>query len=582
MSGSGLDRPRAVFALTGTTHRDLALVEAVCAGWFVHGGQRHEFGLEPDWGGHEDTAANWQRALATFAWGLDLAHAYRETAEPRFLAAWERLVLSWIKTGEPERDAPAVIARRLESWAYAWDAFAAAPAFEGLSPGLGHRIVTSVRAQVRHLRALLQRETHPHPDQVYALLIAALAFPGIDVSGTLLTFAAGALSDHLRDTQRADGVLGTRGVAAQRESLRPLLGLRENARRVGFGLPADFDRQLEQACDVLLHIQPRGDAAGTPEDLLLLCAAELLQRGDLLWAASRGQRGVPPVRRNVSFPDAGYHVQRSAWGTAFETGERFGLFDTSAGGDPLRLQLTTGGHTVAAEVRAAAAEVRFVARRSAPGLDILHGRAVVSGRNAGHDRQVVFVADEYWLVHDRMHDANADRHEVRLQLDPAAHGHTTVDVRDGNAVIAAPGVTLVVAPGATPIDVGLLTGPTVRQHPGPLFSLTADGVAEASITTLVLPLRAEQPVPTLEVYDGSGATAVEVHGVGADGQAIDFVAWADRPTVLVLGEFRIRATAAWVRQSHDGKVLAFGATAPETPVDEVASVVPVLYASVLH
>src|SRR5207237_529210 len=88
-----------------------------------------------------------------FYYGLDLAHAFSETAEPRFLAAWERLVRSWIRTVPVGSDPSHVAGRRIQNWIYAWNMFAAAPGFPGLSPGTAPCIAGSLAAQVRDLRA---------------------------------------------------------------------------------------------------------------------------------------------------------------------------------------------------------------------------------------------------------------------------------------------------------------------------------------------------------------------------------------------------------------------------------------------
>jgi len=577
MTDVSIERPRAVFTLRGGAGSDRALAEALCAGSFVHAGERRDFDLDPGWETGPG-ADDWQRVLAAFEWGHDLAHAYRETAESRFLATWQRLVLSWIARGRVEHDPAALVARRIESWIGAWDGFASAPAFAGLPAGVPRRIVTSLRTQIRHLHRQVAAEPRAFPAEAHAILVAVLAFPHLDTSGALLTFAAGALREHLLHVVLADGVCSAGRLARQVEMLVPLIGLGENARRFGLELAPEYEVRLERACDVLLHCRSSASAASSPVSELLARAGTLFQRGDYLWGASQGGRGVAPGRRNLGFADGGYQVQRSPWGTSPLHGERFCLFDVGPASEPantLQVQLTACGHVIVARpggnVPSTYPTVRLVGRRTAPGLDIIHGHAFDAERDAWHDRQVVFVADEYWIIRDRVRDPDTSRHELCLQLEPTAGGHTTVDARDGNAVITAPGLSVVIAPGHTPLDIGLVTGGAAGEPPAQLFSVVAEGVADTEVNTLVVPHAPGQAAPTITVHDGPHATVVEVRGVGSEGDAVDWVGWAPRPALLALGEFRVHAAAAWMRQSSDGRVLAFGAS--NAGADETATAI---------
>ena len=141
-------QPRPVFCIVADQHRDRGVAEAACAGRFTHNGVTLELGLEPDWlsaGLAEDR--EWAIEWSKFYYGLDLAHAFSETAEPRFLAAWERLVRSWIRTVPVGSDPSHVAGRRIQNWIYAWNMFAAAPGFPGLSPGTAPCIAGSLVAQ---------------------------------------------------------------------------------------------------------------------------------------------------------------------------------------------------------------------------------------------------------------------------------------------------------------------------------------------------------------------------------------------------------------------------------------------------
>ena len=239
-----------------------------------------------------------------FAYGNDLAHAYEQTGEPRYLAAWERLVGSWIRQVPPDHDAAEVTARRILNWIYAWQAFAAAGA--ELRPGSTPRCCAASRSQVRHVRENLAPERNHRTLELYALLIAALALPELDPGGALLGEAVRELDRNLEhglprrrrphrglDALPPDRPALVRRRARERPPLRrqPARGLRRPARtRVRLRAPLPPARR------------PDPGALGR-------------RPGRLLRAARAGRRLSMPRRgaRSADFPDGGYFVQRSGW-----------------------------------------------------------------------------------------------------------------------------------------------------------------------------------------------------------------------------------------------------------------------------
>ena len=78
------------------------------------------------------------------------------------------------------------------------------------------------------------------------------------------------------------------------------MGVRENARRYGIELPPGFDERLERGAARSPRTARRPD--GT------IPALSDADTGDYRRLLGDAQR-----ERNVSFPDGGYHVQRSGW-----------------------------------------------------------------------------------------------------------------------------------------------------------------------------------------------------------------------------------------------------------------------------
>jgi Heparinase II/III-like protein/Heparinase II/III N-terminus len=610
--------PRPVYCVIDHERRNRDIAEAVCAGRFEHFGLVLELGQEPDWTGAAlPQDEEWRIAWSKFYEGLDLAHAFGQTGDPRFLLAWEGLVASWIRQVPVGWDATDVAARRVQNWIYAWRRFAAAPAFRGLSAGLEEKLVRSIAAQADYVRAELTPVRNHRTLELYTLFLVPLAFPDVDPGGHLLRLAMDGLHENLLAEVLPDGVHCERSTHYHLLVLRSFLGARENARRFGLRFPDGFDEHLERACEFALHChRPDGSIpalsdsdTGSYRELLEL-AASLLGRPDFLYAASGGIRGTPPRRRNVSFPDGGYFFQRSGWGTGSTpfSSERFLVFDCGPLGegghghyDLLSFEAAAGGHPFVVDPgrytyaetgltrnwrhwfkgtaahntvcvdgldqtpyrrrrpKGPVAEGRLLERLTVPGLDVLRGEARSPCYDAAHTRRIVFVADEYWLVEDRLHGDRSHRFDLRFHLAPEAWGSTEAIVDGDRAIVRAPGLALVFAGKREPVlEEGWYAPEYGVKLRAPVVSVV-DRARSVTFTTLVAPLAADEPVPGLAVHSAEGVVVVEVTRPGCR----DLVAWADSVQRLDLGPHSVRARTAWLRLADDGDPLAFRACGEE-------------------
>jgi hypothetical protein len=581
-------RPRPVFCVVADAYRDRAVAEAVCSGRFTHAGVTLELGTEPDWlTSAFPTDAEWRIEWSKFYYGLDLAHAYRETGDARYARAWERLVRSWMRQVPIGFDTSDVSARRVQNWIYAWDSFANESRFEGFAEGFEEQLLASIEGQVRHLREHLTAERNHRTLELYALFVAALALPRLDESGSLLDFAVAELQRNLLTDIRPDGVHREHSTHYHMLVLRSFLGARENARRFGVAFGAEFDAHLQRACDFALHSRrPDGSTpalsdsdTGDYSDLLAL-AARLFERPDYLYAATGGARGVAPASRNVGFPDGGYFVQRSGWGTDASSfrDARHLIFDAGALGDGghghydlLHVEIFAHGRALVVDPgrytysehcenwrrwfkstaahntvcvdgfdqtpyrrgkpKGPTARGRLVERMAAPSLDVLCGEALSPAYEARHVRRVFFVANEYWLVVDELRGERAHRYDLRFHLSREAWRRTRVESNGENDVVRAPGLALVFnAPHAPRLEDGWVSHVYGVKHPAPVVSVVAEGAKETRFFTLVFPLDENAHAPTLFVNEGKGSRpyGVRVVGVGVGGASTDVLTWDAR------------------------------------------------------
>jgi hypothetical protein len=598
-------RPRPLFCVIEHAYRDRKIAEDVCAGKFTENGVTLELGLDPNWllaGLPEDE--EWQIAWIKFYFGLDLAAAYVETGESRFQHAWESLVASWIRKVPVEFGPTDAIARRIQNWIYAWNIFADAPHFGGLSEGLDEKIIASLAQQASYLRNHLTAERNHRTLEIYALLIVALALPEAALDADLLDFAMEAFYQNLLTDVRPDGVHREHSTHYHMMVLRSYLGARENVRRFGLSFPRAYDERLERACEFAMHChRPDGGIptlsdsdAGNYADLLQL-ASSLLSRPDFLYAATAGAQSVPPGKRYVSFPDAGYHIQRSGWGagqTSFEQ-ESFLIFDCGPLGDGghghydmLNVEIAARGKSLIIDpgrytysehppnlrhwFKGTAAHntvcidgldqvgyrrgkpkkllphARLLERWSGPGFDLVCGTAQSPCYEVVHTRRIFYIADEYWIICDSLAGNQPHRFDLRFHLAP--EGWESVRIV-GNTVCA-PDLALIFSRGSSlQIEPGWFAPLYGVKQNAPVVSAAIEGTNSAEFVTLVMPSGSAHEAPELKIFANSAsALAIEIRGTGPDRSFTDYVAWSASLADHDIAPFQCRANAVWSRSSR--------------------------------
>lgn len=497
-------RPRPVTCMTEHEHRSRAVADGVLAGRFTVAGETRVLGPDPDWlGAPLPEDEEWRIEWVKFGWGLDLAHAAAETGDDRYAGAWERLTASWIRQVPPDHDAAEVTARRVLNWIYAW---------QRLTPGAEHatRLLESLAAQVDHVRANLAPARNHRTLELYALLIAALALPELDRDG-LLELALTELDANLASDFHPDGVHREASTHYHLIALRSFVGARDNARRHGIELPAGYDEKLARACRFAVHCtRPDGSIPALSD----------ADTGD--YRPLLRQAGVPaPAERSPSFPDGGYHVQRSGW----DARARFLIFDCGPLGDgghghydllsfeahgdgaPLVLDPGRGSYSEAppnlrrwfrgtaahntvtvdgidqtpytrGRPRGAVAQGRLLGRRREPGLDVLAGEALSPAYEAVHERRIAFVRDRFWVIEDRLRGDRPHRYVLRFHLAP---GPAHIEGRS----VRARGLALVVLGGAPALERGWIAPRYGELLDAPVFRATAHGRDARFVSVLV-------------------------------------------------------------------------------------------------
>jgi hypothetical protein len=486
------------------------------------------------------------------------------------LATWEDMVESFCDQVPVGYDTSDVSARRLQNWLYAWQAFATAPHFPGLRDAMEEWLPARIRADAAHLTAHLTAERNHRTLELYTLLLVGIALDDRAAAADAINLlAANAASDIW-----SDGVHRECSTDYHMIVLRSLVGAVANAEIAGLPVPTELVERAKRACDVAMHLtRPDGITPAISDgdegdwtDLLLL-AARVLDRSDLLWVATRGERGAPPSERLASFPVGGYFAQRSGWGDRSRSyaDERWAVFDCGPVGDgghghydqlslvayadgrplvvdpgrytyqsesPWRqwFKGTAAHNTVCVDgldqtpfrpgkPRARSSAV-LLGRTSAPGLDVLRGEIRSPAYDAVHVRTVAFVDEDYWIVHDRLRAPTSHQYEARWHLAPqVADVVVETGPHEQQSVRFLGGQLIVPAGPQVLVEKGWVSPTYGSRQPAPVVVLRVEARGP-DLLTVMLPGDGEATVTWMHAGDQVVVT------ITRPDRPVDVVSWA--------------------------------------------------------
>ena len=296
-------------------------IDAIVAGRFEFNGESHQLGARPDWLANPSGDVEWHILLHKFYYATGLGMAWADTGDARYAARWVELTSSWIDAVPPGFIAADVTGRRVQNWIYAYLFFVLRDRAAPVSPAFHERLLASLDEQVEYLCANLTPKRNHRTLELYAIFLAAVAFPEFARAAAWREFALDALVENAAADLLPDGVHCELSTDYHHLVVKNYLCVRRLAALNGIAVPPSFDRRLAAALDFSMHVHKPdgivpslsdGDARGYLD--LLRQGHELFAREDWLYVATRGRRGAMPAAAGALFPAAGYAVLRSGWG----------------------------------------------------------------------------------------------------------------------------------------------------------------------------------------------------------------------------------------------------------------------------
>ena len=566
----------------------------------------------------------WTYGLNRFRHWRDLGAAYWATGDERFAAEWAAQVRDWVEdhplplygTGNDTliwRTIEAGI-RASTTWPDSLQYFLGSPS---VTPD---DLVTFMKSWIEHARHLM-RITVEHPEhggnwvtmECNGLGHLGVLLPECREASTWLKTAVDRLTRELGRQVYPDGAQKELTTGYHQVARRNFVDLYKIAHHNGIELPAEYLDRLERMYDYNLkcmtpegRLPPLNDAGYTGILDSMEEGAELFARQDFLWAATRGFEGQAPDYTSVAFPYAGQYVMRSGWGAD----DRYLLFESGPFGighqheDKLTMFVYAFGRVLLTEAGTYSYDASKY-RRYVLGT-WAHNTVLVDGQQqhrsglrstyttdeplnclwlhndvfdaadgvyadgygpkrsvkVAHERTVVFVRPDYWVVVDRLLGEGRHAYDVLWHLNNDA---AEVDRETLAAWGADDGVpSLLVTPAETRgLDLEVVTGrhdpvlgfaPARRKKPIPVLDYRREADGPLTLAWVLTPFRTGPPqVSAALMQSEHGETVTVRHPRGADSV---FVAKRGESGELAVGETRMRGRIAVVRTDTDGKAIA--------------------------
>jgi hypothetical protein len=549
------------FAVPDVVETARPKIDNILDNQFEFNGERHQLPSSIQWLTNPSSDQEWLILLHKFYYAVGLGMAYHETNDPRYAEKWVALTSSWIRTVPHDFLPSDVSGRRIQNWIFAHYYFLSTGQSGCITPEFYRSFLESLHHQVSYLRDHVTPARNHRTLELCAIFLAAVVFPEFVESSEWLSWSKDELVKNIHSDLLPDGVHCEQSTDYHHLVLKNYLWIKKLALLNQIEMPAEFDLLVKKALEFSLYSHRPDGIIPALSDGDSRCFLDLLQQGyelyggeDLLYVASRGAQGQPPVSRSKGFPHAGYYVLRSGWGDQTEAyqDERYLIFDCGplgvgnhghldllnfeayAYGTPLimdpgrytydesgpvnwrvRFRGTAAHNTVLVNGRN---QTRYEWKKNRfkisgpepdreikafihkPGLDYLHGVARSHEYPVVHERKVLFINREYWVIVDLLRATESHTYDLLFHLSPPAQDRVSVMVSDDTLSIHSPQLILAqpLIPNVRPsIQEGFVSRMYGEKQCAPIVRLTQHDSSTCFLTVLY-PYKGDEPFISVE------------------------------------------------------------------------------------
>ncbi|NOZ20560.1 MAG: hypothetical protein GXP25_05660 [Planctomycetes bacterium] len=577
-----------------------------------------------------DYTPEWTYDLNRFGMWRRLGSAYWATGDEKYAKEWMAQLMDWVKDEPVPYDAscgrPSTW-RTIECgirmggiWMETYYRFLGSPS---LTPEVHTTFLKSILEHGRRLAIIEKKYSERSGNWVIiensGLVTAAVMFPEFKESKQWLKQAFGRLDREFGRQVYPDGCQKELTTGYHQVCIRCFRAATQIAEHNHVPIPSDYMKKLEKLYEYDLWVMmpdgrtpPLNDGGRGSVRRYLADAAEIFHRADFEWAATNGARGTKPDHDSHAFPYGGQFVMRSGWGMD----DRYLILDAGPFGighqheDNLSIYAWAYGRVLLTEpgnymydrskwrkfVLSTAAhntlvdgqgqhrrglKETYAVEKPLPNkwftgeqLDYATGKydwgyGPKRDTSVAHERKVVFVKADYWVVFDRLVGKGKHTFESLFHLDAedAAIDSKMKSVRTTERDRA----NILIVPLATKnLSVTIVKGrkdpvqgwipSKKRPIPTAIYKKEAScpttfayvlypyrGGTEAKVKVSSIPVRRDgKALPA----DQAQALKIEIHGKGTDILYLSHAA----PAPTRFGDCETDAEVACVRLNAEGEV----------------------------
>jgi len=581
---------------------------------FVIKSIKQDFGAKVDWTTIKGDK-EWQFTLNKMKWFLNFVGVYQQSKDEKYVRAWMDQIESWISLGEPGYPRTIDSGRRLDNWVISYLMFVTDLKSPSITPEFNTRMLLSMvqQAESSYKPENWRRYSNWGTFENSGFARFVIMFPEFKENKKWLKEIYFRMDSQLANSFHSDGMHIEVSPSYHSHELSVWFNFLYHAKINQVENPWHTQIPLTPFKDLFYprvnalmnmykptgYMPQVGDTDRRDERDLLRKMGEFWKWPELIYVATDGRKGIVPKGNSAAFPEGGYFIMRSGWGQndlPFNE-ELYLLFDAGtnqpwhAHYDIFNIVATAYGHDLLVDpgrftyndsqernyFKSTAAHNTVVIDgqdqpqkytppaaewHSLAGFDYVIGRQN-SNPGVQHERSVLFVKPEFWIVTDRLsgeglHQYDQFWHLSEEALDNIETNHKTNEVSAPHLRIVSPGNNATLE-----IKTGYISHKYRTKIEAPVITYSMKNSGPVVWPTVLYPYKSVKPeivVNRLDVNDEAGrnssfnAVALEII---ADQKVHYYLEQGTLDSIYTFADFKTNAKMLFVTLNSNNDILQF-------------------------
>lgn len=309
--------------------------------YFTVIGERYFVGTNINWGINPSTDGEWRLQFNRHGWMPGYGAVYVQTGNEKYALEWIAEIKDWINDNSANYPRALEVALRIGEWVKSYQYFINKYDSPSITTNDNIIFLKSLKEHADYLSTVDTPGNHGTMEK-YNLLLVAVMFPEFKSASSWLSNASTGLEGHLNTDFLADGVEYEMSPGYQDVVLRNFFPANELTQMNNLNLfSSNYLIRLEKAVEFQMFINKPSQYTPALSDTsrqakynsFVSKGASLFGRQDMLYVYTSGASGTMPTTISKNYPNGGYTIMRSGWGTSANFNQQLYLvFDSGPSG----------------------------------------------------------------------------------------------------------------------------------------------------------------------------------------------------------------------------------------------------------